>query len=253
MAEKQFAAGESIYNEGENAAFAYVVLSGTVEILKISEGKPLKTGEAKEGELFGETGIFDANAPHINSARAKNDVKVDTITFDELSQMVEQSPPRLIPVISTVFERLQTTIYRAQKQQQPTAVQEADADGVTVTGANDFTKELIPSPVTLQIAHLPLRIGGYPKDDEPDRHHGNHVHIPTDGPPLTVSAHHCEVICEEGKLYVRDMGSRFGTTANGFTVGRGKGEYKVALQKGDNLVILGDKKNSEYHVNICVD
>lgn len=251
MAEQQLAARETIFREGEPAQKAYIVLGGTVEVFKSSEGNEIKIAEYNEGEMFGETGIFDANAPHPNSARAKTDAKVDAITFDELSELVKQSPPRLIPIISSVFERLATLTQRPQQKAQVEAVLDVDAEKVIISAANDTTKGLF-EPKELTLTHLPMRIGGYQKDGEPERNHGNHVIIPCEGPPLVVSAHHCEIIADEGGLYLRDLGSRFGTTVNGTTIGRGKGEYKAPLQKGDNAVILGDKKGSPYHITVTV-
>lgn len=251
MAEQQIAANATIFNEGDPADKAYVVLQGTIEVFKNDAGKEVKIAEFNEGEMFGETGIFDANAPHPNSARAKTDASVDGISFEELSDMVKAAPPRLIPIISSVFERLAALNQRPQQKAQIEAVLDVDADKITVSGGNETTKELF-QPKDMAVVHLPMRIGGYQKDSEPDRNHGNHVIMACEGPPLVVSAHHCEVIADEGKLYVRDLGSRFGTTINDVTVGRGKGEYKVPLQKGDNTVILGEKKTSPYHITVTV-
>lgn len=251
MAEQQVTAGTTLYNEGDAAESAYIVQSGTVEVFKLGEGKEIKIAEYTEGEMFGETGIFDANAPHVNTARAKTDATVDAITFAELTALVEQSPPRLIPIISSVFERLATLTQRPQqKAQQVQAVLDVDAEKVRISGANDTTQNIAAKELALH--HLPLRIGGYHKNGEPERNHGNHVIIPCDGPPLVVSAHHCEIIAEDGALYLRDAGSRFGTTVNGQTIGQGKGVYKSPLRKGDNSVILGDKKTSPYHITVSV-
>jgi pSer/pThr/pTyr-binding forkhead associated (FHA) protein len=129
---------------------------------------------------------------------------------------------------------------------------EADVDKVIVKPASDALNDAFP-PYEMPVAHLPLRIGGYAKDTEINRSRGNHIYIPCDGPPLAVSANHAEITIQDGKLYFRDLGSRFGSTVNGTEIGRGKGEYKGALQKGENLVIVGEKKTSPYHVMVVCE
>lgn len=251
MAEKQFPAREIIFREGDVADVAYVIRQGAVEILKRGDSGEIRLADLKEGEIFGEMGLFDPKSPRSATARAKVDTVVDIITEQELHGMMQECPPRLVPIITSVFERLRITNQRVKTREQATAILEVDADKVIVSPANEATSELF-TPLEMPVGHLPMRIGGYPQDNGNGRSHQNHLNIPSDGPPLTVSANHCEIAVHEGQLYLRDLGSRFGTTVNGLTLGRGKGEYKGALQKGDNHVILGDKRTSPYHLTVTV-
>lgn len=233
------------------ADVAYVIRQGVVEILKQGDSGEIKLAELKEGEIFGEMGLFDPKSPRSATARARSDTVVDIITESELRDMIAQCPPRLVPIIVSVFERLRQTNLRVKAKEQATAILESEVDKVIVRPASELLQGVV-QPAEMPVAHLPLRIGGYPKDGEIDRSRGNHINVPSDGPPLTVSAMHCEIVLDNGQVYVRDLGSRFGTTVSGFTIGRGRGEYKGSLQKGENLVILGDKKTSPYHlVVIC--
>lgn len=253
MAEKQFPAREIIFREGEMADVAYVIRQGVVEIFKQGDSGEIKLAELREGEIFGEMGLFDPKSPRSATARAKADTVVDIITEAELHDMISQCPPRLVPIIISVFERLRQTNLRVKAKEQATAILESDVDRVIVRSASALLEGIV-QPVEMPVAHLPLRIGGYPKDGEISRSKGgNHINIPSDGPPLAISAMHCEIALDNGQIYVRDLGSRFGTTVNGFTIGRGKGEYKGSLQKGENLVILGDKKTSPYHLLVICE
>lgn len=252
MAEKQFAPHDIIFREGDVADVAYVIRQGAVEILKHGDSGEVKLADLGEGEIFGEMGLFDPQTPRSATARAKGDTNVDIISAGELHDMIGQCPPRLIPIVNSVFERLRQTNQRVQSKEQATAILEIDVDTITVKIVSEGHENIAP-PLEMPVGHLPLRIGGYPKEGEINRSRGNHFNIPCEGPPLAVSANHCEVMIQDGELYLRDLGSRFGTVVNSFPIGRGKGEYKGSLQKGENTVVLGDKKGTAYDLIItCV-
>ncbi|MCH2547653.1 MAG: cyclic nucleotide-binding domain-containing protein [Alphaproteobacteria bacterium] len=251
MAEKQFAAREIVFKEGDTSDEAYVIRQGAIEILKHGDSGEVKLAELAEGEIFGEMGLFDPKSPRSATARAKGETLVDIITETELHEMIAQCPPRIVPIINGVFERLRQTNTRVKSKEQATAILESDVDTIVVSPASEALQETF-APFEMPIAHLPLRIGGYPKDAEAAPNKGTHVCIPCEGPPLLISTTHCEVAIQDGQLYLRDLGSRFGTVVNNTAIGRGKGEYKGSLQKGDNEVILGDKK-SPYHIKVsCI-
>ena len=252
MAEKTFADRDIIFTEGDMADMAYVIRSGEVDILKHGDSGEIKLATIKEKEVFGEMGLFDPASPRSATARAKGEVVVDIISSDELHEMVNQCPPRLMPIITSVFDRLRATNQRVQSKEQATALLESEFDKVIVSPDSETVQDMF-QPIEMPIAHLPLKIGGYEQGIEVDRANTNHVKIASEGPPLMVSDTHCDIAIVDGKLYLRDLGSRFGTVVNDFPIGRGRGHYKVALQKGKNKVILGEKKRSPYHIIVeCV-
>ena len=71
MADKSFTDGEYIFREGESAAYAYVVKSGTVEITKHSADGEQVLAELVAPTLFGEMALIDGN-PRSAGARAKD-------------------------------------------------------------------------------------------------------------------------------------------------------------------------------------
>lgn len=249
MAEKTFGAREIIFKEDEMADVAYVIRKGSVEILKRGDSGEIKLADLKEGEIFGEMGLFDPKSPRSATARTTSETVVDVISEQELRELLDQCPKRVLPIIISVFERLRQTNQRVKSREQATALLESDFSKIVVEPAGEFPGSTF-TPVEMPIAHLPFRIGGYPMDGEVKRSAGNHVNIACQGPPLLVSYSHCEVAIQEGKIYVRDMGSRFGTIVNDLPIGRGRGEYKAPIKKGENLIILGDKKTSPYKIRI---
>lgn len=249
MSEKTFEDREIIFQEGDLADLAYVIRAGSVEILKHGDSGEIKLAELKEGEVFGEMGLFDPQTPRSATARAKGDTAVDIITGEELHSMIEQCPPRLVPIVVSVFDRLRATNQRVKTKEQATALLESDVDKIHVSPSTEKLRVQFEA-MEMPVAHLPFKIGGFPIGGEIERTKSNHLNLESEGPPLMVSSNHCEVAIEDGKLYLRDLGSRFGTVVNDLSIGRGKGVYKAPLEKGDNKIILGDKRASRYHLNI---
>ena len=58
MADKSFTNGEYIFREGESAAYAYVIKSGTVEITKHSTAGEQVLAELAAPTIFGEMALI---------------------------------------------------------------------------------------------------------------------------------------------------------------------------------------------------
>lgn len=251
MTERTIAAREILFREGEAADVAYVIRSGSVEVLKRGESGEVRIAEIGAGELVGEMSLFEPSHKHSATIRAITDVVVETVSAQELEADLQQCPPRILPVLMSIFRRLRITNQRIVEKEQATAVLGGEVDKVIIAANSDMLNEFLNQPMEVPVTHLPFRIGGYGKDEENGHSKkGNHLNIASSGPPLTVSANHCEIILQEESLYVLDLGSRFGTTVNDTSIGRGKGVYKAPLQKGENLLILGDRKTSPYKLKV---
>jgi hemolysin D len=89
--ERSFAAGEFIFEEGAVGDFAYVVVSGDVEICRLAQGEYTKLMEVKPGTLFGEMALID-KSERAASARAITDVVVREIDEKALMAYIKGSP-----------------------------------------------------------------------------------------------------------------------------------------------------------------
>ncbi|SCA55701.1 putative Type I secretion membrane fusion protein, HlyD [Candidatus Terasakiella magnetica] len=89
--ERPYAAGDFIFQEGEVGNVAYVVVSGTVEVCKLSAGKLITLQTLEEGALFGEMAIID-KSPRSASARAVTDVVVREIDETALMGHIKKAP-----------------------------------------------------------------------------------------------------------------------------------------------------------------
>ena len=51
--------GDFVFEEGDEAVFAYVLMEGTIEIVQTFKGEPQVLGKVEKGTVFGEMAIID--------------------------------------------------------------------------------------------------------------------------------------------------------------------------------------------------
>ena len=85
---KVFYAGQKIFSEGDRGDRAYLIQSGSVDIVK--NEMPLATLNA--GELFGEMALID-DKPRMATALAQTDVTVVIISRDSFNEKLSKADP----------------------------------------------------------------------------------------------------------------------------------------------------------------
>ena len=117
--ERNFAAGEFIFEEGEIGNVAYVVVEGTVEICKTSGGELLVLQELKKDALFGEMAIID-KSPRSASARAATDAVVREVNDKALMAHIKKAPDvalnmmyRLASYVRTSNKNLESSVFES--------------------------------------------------------------------------------------------------------------------------------------------
>ena len=89
---QRFPAGSYIFREGESAQYAYVLKSGTVEIVKLgADGESVIAELTEKGKIFGEMALID-EAPRSAGAKAKNDVEVTGVDKSVFLDYVSKNP-----------------------------------------------------------------------------------------------------------------------------------------------------------------
>ena len=96
-----FAAGETIFSEGDKGDCMYVVRTGNVEIER--KGKVVEVLSA--GGIFGEMALIDGS-PRAATARAKTACEVAPITEKSFLFLVHETPYFAIAVMRALAERL---------------------------------------------------------------------------------------------------------------------------------------------------
>ena len=246
MPERQFSEGNIIFREGEPPDYAYVITKGNVEILKKTSGGDIQLAELKEGDVFGEMGLFDHN-PRAATARAKTTTNVDMIDTAELEGLLQQCPQRIAPIITSVFDRLRQMNKRVADKEKATTIVECDYQTISLHPTEGSACAF--DPINISVTQLPLKVGGHLENKAPEHEGKSRLDIPCSGPPLAISHDHFRLEVIDKTVYLRDMGSRFGTLVDTTPVGRKRGKYKIAINKGEHTITLGNH-DSQYKMKM---
>lgn len=106
---KNFKKGKLIFNQGSASDCAFIIGSGSVEIVKDTEEGKKVIGVLKENEIFGEMGLIDGQ-PRSASARALEDSVMYIITRDNFDILVDKNPKALLPILKVLTSRLRETL-----------------------------------------------------------------------------------------------------------------------------------------------
>jgi len=110
--ELNFADGDIIFHEGQRSSSAYVLVAGSVELVKNSANGPLRLALVSPGELFGEMGIVNRTTRSA-TARAIGDTVVELVERDEFLDSLNKKPEVALKVIGNLSERLRLTNEKA--------------------------------------------------------------------------------------------------------------------------------------------
>jgi len=80
---REFGTGEYIFREGDEGDEAYLIIDGTVDIVKISGDQELVIAQVGKGAIIGEMALIDSE-PRMASARAASETSVSVITSDDI-------------------------------------------------------------------------------------------------------------------------------------------------------------------------
>ena len=121
MADKSFANSEYIFREGESAAYAYIIKSGTVEITKHSADGEQVLAELAAPTIFGEMALIDGN-PRSAGARAKENTVVTEVTADTFKTYLSKNPEAAVRIMKTISENLRKSNQIVAKYERTDAV-----------------------------------------------------------------------------------------------------------------------------------
>jgi hemolysin D len=103
--------GDIVFEEGDEAIFAYVLTEGVIEIIKTTKGEQLVLGKIEQGTIFGEMAIIDG-FPRSASARAAADCKVQEIGHKDFIKYISKKPDAAFSIMT----RLSGFVRSADKQ-----------------------------------------------------------------------------------------------------------------------------------------
>ena len=117
--------GEFVFREGESADFAYVLKSGSVQILKSSvDGELILATLDEPNTIFGEMALIDG-APRSAGARATTDANISEVRQNDFLQYVQKNPSAAM----NIMKKLSTELREANLAASQAGGVDAEEDG----------------------------------------------------------------------------------------------------------------------------
>jgi CRP/FNR family cyclic AMP-dependent transcriptional regulator len=111
--EEDYHAGQIIFKEGSSGDWVYVVLSGSVEVSKVIDGKKSILGVLEPGEIFGELALM-GNIKRTATARAIGETTVGIIDRDFLDNEFNKLSSNFRTMLISFVHRYSNVMDRAR-------------------------------------------------------------------------------------------------------------------------------------------
>jgi len=230
--------GTLVIEEGTHGTSAFIILSGTAEVFKRSDGEDLVLATLGVGQVFGEMGLIEDRARSA-SVRARSDLKVRVIDRQQFNRLLPSKPAVLIPIMKSLFERLR----QASDMLAERAMQRQEGPGpahrleVILEGQTREARRILEDR-RLPITKFPFLIGRDSRNADSDVFCNNDLTV-AEEKPYVVSRNHLAFVRDRGRVWAVDRGSAFGTIVNGREIGGENRETRAPLDQETNQVVIG--------------
>lgn len=254
MFTRRFAAGQTIFSEGDASDVAYVIRSGRAEVLKETPEGQLRLAVLGPGDVLGEMGLLDER-PRSATAVALDAVVADSVSPTEFVRQLLHEPAKSMRLLSALFERL-----RAMNRLLSEQVSHARTAPIPVARLVPLTEEtraVLPEN-GIEVERYPFRVGRVPDSREAEALSFNEIQI-ADREPYLLSLNHFALELAADAIMVRDRGSQHGTLVNGVRIGAHGQRDALPIAKGENEVVAGapgallHRRESPFRFKIVVD
>lgn len=100
-----FEDGEVLFQAGDTADCAFVIISGEVEILAKTDAGDVIVGVLRDHQIFGELALLN-NAPRSATLRAKNHLRALRITDEVFLKLVTENPEVALDLMHQLSDKL---------------------------------------------------------------------------------------------------------------------------------------------------
>ena len=237
----RFNSGETIIKEGAPGSYAYLIISGSVEVSKEVGGEKLLLSKLGKGSIFGEMSLVD-DKPRSATVIALEDTEVRVITRERFETMLEKNPKGVIPLLKQVFQRVRylNQMVSAFCGQVSTGTAEITETPLSLRALTGEAEAAMNGKI-LDITKIPFQIGRKTLDT----FFGTNDLSLNDTEPYRISRCHCLITVVDNAYYLIDTISSRGTLVDGIKIGVREEEKRVLLERGTHSIILGGE-NSPY-------
>lgn len=100
-----FLDGDIVFNSGDTADFAYVIMDGAVDIITETDAGPVVTGTLQQNQLIGELGLLN-NTPRIAMLVANGNLQAMKITAEMFFRILRENSEVALDVIRMLSDKL---------------------------------------------------------------------------------------------------------------------------------------------------
>ena len=100
-----FPAGSTIFSEGDDGNSAFVIISGSVDVIVGNGNKEKKLASLKDGDVFGEMSLIEPG-PRSATIRAVTDTECETTDYDVFLALVQDNPEISGKFLKTLVVRI---------------------------------------------------------------------------------------------------------------------------------------------------
>lgn len=111
-----FEAGDTVFNLGDSADCAYVIMVGAVDVMTETENGPIVTVTLSQNQLIGELGLLN-NSPRIATLVAHGPLKAMKITGDMFFRLLRENSDVALDVIRMLSDKLTRSHYLVETLQ----------------------------------------------------------------------------------------------------------------------------------------
>jgi CRP-like cAMP-binding protein len=105
--------GDIVFNRGDSADFAYVIMQGAVDIVTETDAGPIVSGTLTQNQLIGELGLLN-NAPRNATLVTNGTLRVMKITGDMFFRILRENSDVALDVIRMLSDKLSATHERVE-------------------------------------------------------------------------------------------------------------------------------------------
>jgi CRP/FNR family cyclic AMP-dependent transcriptional regulator len=120
-----FQDGDIVFNSGDSAEFAYVIMHGEVDVITETDSGPIVTLTLRQNQLIGELGLLN-NTPRIATLIASGDLRAMKITAEMFFRILRENSEVTLDVIRMLSDKLTMTNEKLEALQRQIAKKEDD-------------------------------------------------------------------------------------------------------------------------------
>jgi len=100
-----FQHGDTVFNSGDSADYAYVIMDGAVDIITETDSGPVITDTLRQNQLIGELGLLNNN-PRNATLIANGDLQAMKITAEMFFRILRENSEVALDVIRMLSDKL---------------------------------------------------------------------------------------------------------------------------------------------------